>query len=54
MIGASLGELPFVLEKDFLLVEPQEVEARKVFTPFSKLWMKVAESSDISVEKYNL
>jgi len=27
--------------KDYLLVEPHEVEQRKVFTPFYKLWQKV-------------
>lgn len=31
----------FESHKDFLLVEPQEVEVRKVFTPFYKLWQKV-------------
>lgn len=30
----------FSLEKDYLLVEPDEVEQRKVFTPFYKLWQK--------------
>lgn len=33
--------------KDFLLVEPEEVPVRKVFTPFSKLWNK--ELHDVSV-----
>ena len=31
----------FESHKDFVLVEPQEVEQRKVFTPFYKLWQKV-------------
>ncbi|MDA9129206.1 DNA photolyase family protein [Candidatus Gracilibacteria bacterium] len=31
----------FESHKDFLLVEPHEVEQRKVFTPFYKLWQKV-------------
>jgi deoxyribodipyrimidine photolyase len=31
----------FESHKDFLLVEPAEVEQRKVFTPFYKLWQKV-------------
>lgn len=30
--------------QDFLLVEPQEVEQRKVFTPFSLLWKKFLAS----------
>jgi deoxyribodipyrimidine photolyase len=30
--------------KDFLLVEPHEVEQRKVFTPFYKLWQKKLQS----------
>lgn len=30
----------FASHKDFLLVEPQEIEQRKVFTPFYKLWQK--------------
>ena len=29
-----------ILLKDFLLVEPEEIEQRKVFTPFYKLWQK--------------
>ncbi len=31
----------FLLHDDFLLVEPENVEQRKVFTPFYKLWQKV-------------
>jgi len=30
----------FVLYKDYLLVEPFEVEQKKVFTPFYKIWQK--------------
>lgn len=37
---ANLGDTPFYLVKDFLLVEPWEVEQRKVFTPFYRLWQK--------------
>lgn len=37
---AHLGDTPFYLVKDFLLVEPWEVEQRKVFTPFYRLWQK--------------
>jgi hypothetical protein len=33
--------------KDFLLVEPEEVEVRKVFTPYSKLWRKHIEYNHI-------
>ncbi len=39
--------IPYVLVKDFLLVEPEEVEVRKVFTPFSKLWRKHIEFNHI-------
>lgn len=31
--------------KDFLLVEPQELPERKVFTPFSKWWYKYLENN---------
>ena len=31
----------FILVNDYLLVEPEKVEVRKVFTPFYKLWQKV-------------
>lgn len=31
----------FESHKDFLLVEPHEIEQRKVFTPFYKLWQKL-------------
>lgn len=34
------NNISFSLEKDYLLVEPDEVEQRKVFTPFYKLWQK--------------
>ncbi|MCH8518934.1 DNA photolyase family protein [Candidatus Gracilibacteria bacterium] len=30
----------FESHKDFLIAEPQEIEQRKVFTPFYKLWQK--------------
>ena len=33
-------ECKFESHKDFLLVEPQEIEQRKVFTPYYKLWQK--------------
>jgi len=31
----------FESHKDFLLAEPHEIEQRKVFTPFYKLWQKL-------------
>lgn len=34
----------FESHKDFLLVEPHEVEQRKVFTPFYKLWQKFLQA----------
>jgi deoxyribodipyrimidine photolyase len=30
----------FFLHNDYLLVEPESVDQRKVFTPFYKLWQK--------------
>lgn len=42
------NEIDFFREEDFLLVEPCEVEARKVFTPFYKLWQKVLLGKDIA------
>ena len=38
----SMG-ISYTRVKDFLLVEPGEVEVRKVFTPYSKLWRKHIE-----------
>lgn len=35
--------IDFFKENDFLLVEPDEVEQRKVFTPFYRLWSKKLE-----------
>lgn len=38
--------------KDFLLVEPHEVERRKVFTPFYKLWQKVdCNTNEFSISR---
>ncbi len=37
---AKLSKCKFESHKDFLLAEPHEVEQRKVFTPFYKLWQK--------------
>ena len=33
-------EIDFHSFQDFLLIEPHEIEQRKVFTPFSMLWKK--------------
>ncbi|MCH2188857.1 DNA photolyase family protein [Candidatus Gracilibacteria bacterium] len=41
---AKLAKCEFKSYKDFLLAEPHEVDTRKVFTPFYKLWKKVIES----------
>lgn len=42
-IAEKIHELwcKFESHKDFLLVEPHEIETRKVFTPFYKLWQKI-------------
>lgn len=46
-----LGEnIDFFSENDFLLMEPEEVETRKVFTPYFKLWEKILDSKDISIK----
>ena len=37
---AELSGCHFEIHKDFLLAEPHEIEQRKVFTPFYKLWQK--------------
>jgi len=43
----------FESHKDFLLVEPHEVEQRKVFTPFYKLWQKVEfEFHELELKKF--
>lgn len=38
---AALHDVDFYATSDYLLVEPEAVEQRKVFTPFYKLWMNV-------------
>ena len=50
----------FVGYKDFLLVEPHEIEQRKVFTPYYKLWQKylqeeriVSNETDIKIEHFS-
>ncbi len=41
--------------QDFLLVEPQECEQRKVFTPYSMLWKKflLAHPERLSIEEFD-
>ena len=41
---AEKSECAFQSYKDFLMVEPHEVDTRKVFTPFYKLWQKSLEN----------
>jgi len=38
---ASWENINYYMTPDYLLVEPKNVEQRKVFTPFYKLWMQV-------------
>ena len=35
---------------DYLMVEPHEVEQRKVFTPFYKLWQKQVQKHEITLQ----
>ncbi len=51
-IQKAIGEIPFILEKDFLLLEPEDTEQRKVFTPFYKLWQRKLWSGKISTTHY--
>jgi deoxyribodipyrimidine photolyase len=41
--------------QDFLLIEPEELEQRKVFTPFSILWKKFlfAHPGRIEIHKFD-
>lgn len=42
----------FESHKDFLLSEPQEIEKRKVFTPYYKLWQKQNfETQELEIKK---
>lgn len=45
----SNHSIDFLQENDFLLVEPEEVEQRKVFTPFYKLWTKQLQNKSIKL-----
>ena len=40
-----------ILHSDYLMLEPEEVEQRKVFTPFYKLWKKKLVEKDIAPQK---
>lgn len=37
---------------DFLLVEPREIEQRKVFTPYYKLWQKKVQEKNPQIQNY--
>lgn len=43
--------IDFFRENDYLLNEPEEIEQRKVFTPFFKLWQRKLWEKDIILEK---
>jgi deoxyribodipyrimidine photolyase len=44
----------FFLHNDYLLVEPEDVEQRKVFTPFYKLWQKkISDTTEKSCPKFS-
>lgn len=44
------NNIDFFEDNDYLLVEPEEIEVRKVFTPYYKLWQKKLLEKDISSE----
>lgn len=45
------NNIEFVWVEDFLLAEPQEIEQRKVFTPYYKLWQKKLQEKNIILQK---
>lgn len=47
------NKIDFFRENDYLLVEPEEVEQRKVFTPYYKLWQKKLEEKWVILEDLN-
>jgi deoxyribodipyrimidine photo-lyase len=51
----DIHHIDFQSFQDFLLVEPHEVEQRKVFTPFSMLWKKflLAHPERLEIQKFN-
>jgi hypothetical protein len=51
---AQLSDCKFESHKDFLLAEPHEIEQRKVFTPFYKLWQKLHfETNELEIKKFS-
>lgn len=44
-------QIDFVRENDYLLNEPEEIEQRKVFTPYFKLWQKKLLEKSLTLEK---
>jgi len=45
------NNIDFFIENDFLLNEPEDIEQRKVFTPYFKLWQKKILEKEIILEK---
>ena len=45
------NDIDFFRENDYLLNEPDEIEQRKVFTPYFKLWQKKLLEKEIILEK---
>lgn len=46
--------IDFFSEKDYLMLEPEEIEQRKVFTPFYKIWCKKINNFELNIpNKYN-
>lgn len=50
----ELCNCKFESHKDFLLAEPQEIEQRKVFTPYYKLWQKQDfETQELEIREFH-
>jgi len=50
---AELCSCKFESHKDFLLAEPHEVEQRKVFTPYYKLWQKLEfDTAEVEITNF--
>lgn len=45
------NNIDFIINKDYLLNEPGEIEQRKVFSPYFKLWQKKLLEKEIILEK---
>ena len=45
------NKIDFFSDNDYLLIEPEEVEVRKVFSPYYKLWQKKLLEKDTNTEK---